>query len=452
MRLRINSASSGSVFESLIKVELAGPKQITLRTDKRSTTIPRPAANKKKRLWACLVCLGLLTGCAKRPQATVTSGMEDPESSWIRVLLFGNLNECTVYSYGGLMVEDRAMGATAWFPESDQDLTIALHEGRFRIGDHLFNGDLLIRTQTPFVFSINGSVFRGHIRLLRDEEGTSFSAINQVPLESYLCGVIPSEMQSYWEPEALKVQAIAARTYCLYIKNRFGQNRPWDLKRTQAHQVYRGLAAETTTTNEAVFQTEGLVLICPDADGKQTLFPAYYSSSCGGHTENSRFVFGDQVPALEGVSCPYCRKTTRSEYYYWSGLFYSKEEINRRLMERYPSLAALETIDRIEPAQQSEGERITLIRLIGKNGNIGFLRGEDFRLALDPSGRKIKSAIFSLRTSSKGYEFVNGRGFGHGVGLCQSGAQGMARLGKTCEEILEYYYPGSRLVRITKTP
>jgi stage II sporulation protein D len=121
-------------------------------------------------------------------------------------------------------------------------------------------------------------------------------------------------------------------------------------------------------------------------------------------------------------------------------------------MERYPSLATLETIDRIEPARQSEGERITLIRLIGKNGNIGFLRGEDFRLALDPSGRKIKSAIFSLRTSPKGYEFVNGRGFGHGVGLCQSGAQGMARLGKTCEEILEYYYPGSRLVRITKTP
>ena len=76
----------------------------------------------------------------------MTSGIEDPESSWIRVLLFGNLNECTVYSYGGLMVEDRAMGATACF-RVGPDLTIALHEGRFQIGDHLFNGDLLIRTK-----------------------------------------------------------------------------------------------------------------------------------------------------------------------------------------------------------------------------------------------------------------------------------------------------------------
>jgi stage II sporulation protein D len=415
-------------------------------------TIRRPAAERNRRLWACVICMVLLAGCAKRPQATVTSGMEDPESSWIRVLLFGNLNECTVYGYGGLTVEDHAMGATARFPESDQDLSIVLREGRLQIGDHLFNGDVLIRTQTPFVFSINGMAFRGHVRLLRNEDGTAFSAINHVPLESYLCGVIPSEMQSYWEPEALKAQAIASRTYCLYIKNRFGGGRLWDLKRTQAHQVYRGLSAETTTTNEAVFQTEGQVLVCRDGEGKQTLFPAYYSSSCGGHTENSRFVFGDEVGALEGAACPYCRKTTRSDFYYWSGLFYSRDEVTRRLMERYPSLATLESIERIETARQSEYGRITLIRLIGKNGNIGFLRGEDFRLALDPSGRKIKSAIFTLRTSPKGYEFVNGRGFGHGVGLCQSGAQGMARLGKTCEEIVGHYYPGSRLVRISETP
>ena len=136
-------------------------------------------------------------------------------------------------------------------------------------------------------------------------------------------------------------------------------------------------------------------MICPDADGKQTLFPAYYSSSCGGHTENSRFVFGDQVPALEGVSCPYCRETTRSEYYYWSGLFYSKEEINRRLMERYPSLATLETIDRIEPARQSEGERITLIRLIGKNGNIGFSEEKISAWRWIPADERSKARFFA---------------------------------------------------------
>lgn len=412
----------------------------------------RPAAGTRIWLWACVICIGLTGGCAKRPQVPVTCGMEQPESSWIRVLLFGNLKECTLSGYGGLVVEDPAMGATAWFSEPDQTLPIVFNQGRLQIGDHLFNGDVLIRTQTPFVFTVNGIPFRGHLRLLRNEEGTAFSAINHIPLESYLCGVISSEMQSYWEPEALKAQAIASRTYCLYIKNRFGGGRDWDLRRTQAHQVYRGLSAETATTNEAVFQTTGFVLVCPDASGKQALFPAYYSSACGGHTENSRFVFGDEVSVLEGVDCPYCRKTTRSDFYYWSGVFYPREEAARRLTERYPSLLSLERIDTIEPARQSDSGRITSIRLIGKNGSTAYLRGEDFRLALDPSGRKIKSAIFTLRQSQKGFEFVDGRGFGHGVGLCQSGAQALARSGKTCREIVQYYYPGSRLVRISENP
>lgn len=374
--------------------------------------------------------------------------MQQPEACWIRVLLFGNLNECVISGYGNLVIEDREMGVTARFNRPNQALTVRMDAGKLRIGEHLFDGDMMIQTETPFVFTVNELPFRGHLRLSRNDDGMTFSAINHVPVESYLCGVIAAEMQSYWEPEALKAQAVASRTYCLFIKHRFGRGRDWDVRRSQAHQVYRGMAAETAPTNEAVFQTAGIVLVCPDKSGKRTIFPAYYSSACGGHTENSRFIFGDSFSVLRGVECPYCRKTTRSDYFYWTGPLFSREEITRRLLGRYPSLARLESIEQIEAAQQSEIGRIVSVRLTGTNGRTAFLRGEDFRLALDPSGRKLKSAIFTIHRTDRGFEFVEGRGFGHGAGLCQSGAQALARSGSSFSEILQYYYPGSQLVRL----
>lgn len=378
--------------------------------------------------------------------------MDQPESLWIRVLLFGNLNSCTVGGPGGLIVEDKTLGATARFNRPGQTLPVQIREGKLQVGAHGFGGEVWIRTEPPFVFTINDQPFRGHLRLVQNEDGSTFSAINHLPIESYLCGVISAEMQSYWEPEALKAQAIASRTYCLYIKHRFGRRRWWDVKRSQAHQVYKGLSAETATTNQAVFQTTGIVLVCPDENGKQTIFPAYYSSACGGHTANSHAIFGDSVAALQGVACPYCRKTTRSEWFYWTGPVYSIEEMNRRLTQRYPSLARLGSIEQVDAAHRTEDGRVLSIRLTGQNGNTAFLRGEDFRLTLDPSGRKLKSAIFSIRRTSQGFEFVDGRGFGHGVGLCQSGAQALARLGKSFAEILQYYYPGSSLVQIMEQP
>ena len=88
------------------------------------------------------------------------------------------------------------------------------------------------------------------------------------------------------------------------------------------------------------------------------------------------------------------------------------------------------------------------MQLIGKNGATDTVRGEDFRLCLDPTGRKIKSAIFTVEKKGDTVLFQNGLGFGHGVGLCQCGAQGMARKGQTYQNILSYYFPESELVTI----
>ncbi|MDD5010986.1 MAG: SpoIID/LytB domain-containing protein, partial [Phycisphaerae bacterium] len=261
-------------------------------------------------------------------------------------------------------------------------------------------------------------------------------------------GVVAAEMPSYWDAEALKAQTIAARTYCLYIKSKFGKNRSWDVRATQANQVYKGVLAETVRTTNAVNGTAGMVLCCEQETGCE-LFGAYYSSVCGGHTENSENVFGDKVAPLKGVECPYCSEITKPSLFYWPTAKFDKKTVTKNINERYPSLKELGTINKIEAVKVSEYDgnltRITNVKLTGSTGKTGFLRGEDLRLAIDSSGTKIQSACCTIVSLEKEFLFVAGKGFGHGVGLCQYGAREMARQGKTAEQILSFYYPGSKI-------
>lgn len=328
------------------------------------------------------------------------------------------------------------------------ELAVSLDAGRLRIGPLEFEGPVQIRPLDPEPFGIEDLHFRGRLELIPDPNSQTFSAVNRVLLEEYLFGVIGAEMQSYWEPEALRAQAVASRTYCLFIKHRFGGGRDYDVRRSQAHQVYRGIAAETDPTRQAVQETVGQVLLCPDPDGQDYLFPAYYSSCCGGGTDDSRQIFGDSYPALRGTECPHCRKSTRAEFFFWQPVSFTKEELTERIVGRYPDLRKLERIETVEAVRVSESGRVTSLRLTGSNGETAWLRGEDFRLAADPTGRKLRSAVFRVHNSETSFEFIEGRGFGHGVGMCQSGAQALAREGKTYQEILAFYYPSSRLVRL----
>jgi stage II sporulation protein D len=260
--------------------------------------------------------------------------------------------------------------------------------------------------------------------------------------------VIGAEMPSYWEPSALEAQAIAARTYSLYIKKRFGDGRRWDVTRTAANQVYKGVSVESKQVKEAVMKTVSKVLTCEDGDGNGGIFPAYYSSTCAGHTENSRNIFGDDYHCLKGVKCKYCGKTAQRKFLKWDGVYIEKSKVNAALFLRYPQLKELEKIIEIEVTKKSDNNgvvRIVWVKLIGSNGKSDIIRGEDLRLCVDPSGFKIKSTAFELVDAGDKWGFINGKGLGHGVGMCQSGAQGMARKGKDAREILEYYYPTAKI-------
>lgn len=373
--------------------------------------------------------------------------MDSPEQTWIRVLLFGNLRRCTVTSENGFTVEDKQNGVVAEF-QTDKPVGVFLLGRRILIGEHIFGHEVTIKPHQPYVFAIDQEGFRGNLQLRLNHDGSALEAINHVPLESYLLGVVGAEMHSYWEPEALKAQAVAARTYCLYIKNRFGQHRSWDVSRTQSSQVYDGLKAETASVKKAVEGTAGKVLVCRQSDGQELIFPTYYSSSCGGHTENAREVFGEGLAPLCGVKCSYCVDIAKHSNFYWKPIAFTTAQITEKLLARYASLEKLETIVDLKVLRTGYLDRNTRIQLIGKNGKTDWLRGEDFRLAMDSTGRKLKSSLFTITKNGETFEFSNGRGFGHGVGLCQCGAQGMARKGADYRTILRYYYPGSKQVTI----
>lgn len=404
-----------------------------------------------------LVLMGALNGCEQREIVRSTPQMGVETQFWVRVLLLSDATECTIKAPAVVRVGKPALGpeissVQAVLP-ADVPAQARLDGGQFTLGHIPLAGSRLVfSADEPYIFSLNDRDYRGRLELIANSDGRTFSAINLVPLEPYLAGVVGAEMPSYWEPEALKAQTIAARTYCLFIKKRFGVNRAWDVRSTQASQVYRGISAESAPVWNAVNATRGMVL----TSGRRAtldsgLFPTYYSAICGGHTEDSTRVFGDSFPPLSGVACPYCEQVARLGQFFWPMVQYDRETVTRRLTERYPGLEALgQIIDIVVEDKSDHGDyaRMTRVRLVGSTGKTDTLRGEDLRLTLDPTGRQFQSTICQIVPWGNGWAFLSGRGWGHGVGMCQNGAEGLARLGRNAREILAYYYPGAQIVNI----
>ncbi len=405
-----------------------------------------------------LLLLIILSGCKGRQLVRTTPQMDIEPQFWIRVLLLDDVTDCKLKISSTFNID------TTDIPKADGEqfgpvhtaVKVSISEGRITIGSQDFAGnEVTVSPNEPYIFKLNGDDYRGQLKLITNSDGNSFDAVNLVPLEPYLAGVVGAEMPKYWEPEALKAQAIASRTYCLYIKKRFGGNRSWDVRKSQANQVYLGIIAESAQIWDSVNKTYGQVLVCKDSFGSEDIFPAYYSSVCGGYTEDSKSVFGDSFDTLTSVACPYCKDVAKPGFYFWPTAQFDKAYVTERLQTRYPKLKLLGKISNIEAEKQSDYQgayekysRLTMVKILGSNGKSDFLRGEDFRLSIDPSGRNIRSAIFQIVNYNNKWAFLSGRGFGHGVGMCQCGAQGMARAGKTSDEILGFYYRGSKTVTV----
>jgi len=277
-------------------------------------------------------------------------------------------------------------------------------------------------------------------------------------MEEYLRGVVPWEIG--WLPEekieALKAQAVAARTYAL-SRVSLGTEM-WDLVSTESDQVYRGLERVDPVVDRAIRETAGLVLVY-----RGELVRTYYSSTCGGRTAPLTDVWfhREGAPYLRGVadgpggstdpSRSYCRA---SPHFRWTEVWEGEAEISAILR----SLAAEQGV----AVERLGGLRDVRVEERGRSGRVRstlfVTEGAEIRIPGDrvrwvlrrPDGGGImRSTWFTLDVKRDrgvvGRIEASGRGHGHGIGLCQWGAMGMAADGKRYDEILQHYYPGARL-------
>lgn len=273
------------------------------------------------------------------------------------------------------------------------------------------------------LFTLGKNSYRGSLVVGRSGAQT-LSATNVLPLEQYLCGVVGAEMPPHWPAEALKAQAVAARTYVLHE----AQSRT--LRTTDL--AYTGAGGESAAARRAVRATRGVVVTYEGA-----LFPAYFHSTCGGATVDvEKFFTEPSIPPLEGVGCGWC---TRSPAFRWKATLDAE-----KLAEALGPLG-IKQVTSIEPLGAGPDGYARKVLVNGKRE----IPAVSFRHAVGV--RVLKSVAFTVRRHGGKFVFL-GRGWGHGVGLCQWGAHGLAVAGGNWQEILHYYYPGAQIGRLAAEP
>ncbi len=278
-----------------------------------------------------------------------------------------------------------------------------------------------------------------------DEKG-GFSVVNELDVESYVACVVAVEAWPDFHEEAFRGQAIIARTYVLdQLKRK--PDAAYHVVSTEASQVYRGIRRNRagTVAAKATDYTRGIVLTFFEGKSRR-IFPTYYHSACGGLTQSSAIYGpGDDLPPLRGgVSCDYC-KIAPNGAYRWETVRFSRGEVFEKLCRRYSQLRSMGGMAGLEPIERSAGGRIVRVRLDGTNGESYEMLAEHLRLAL--GSRKVRSTYCEISIEGDEVVFSEGKGFGHGLGLCQWGMEGQAREGKSASEILSYYYPGTSFSR-----
>lgn len=269
--------------------------------------------------------------------------------------------------------------------------------------------------------------------------------IARLDIDSYLAGVLPNEMPLSWPIEALKAQAVAARSFVLRTAYE-RRNKHFDVDSTIMDQVYKFLHDIKQTpelkdrVNKIVKETKGEILL----DDKNRVLKAFYSADCGCQTEDPKFVWG-KVESFESVKDPSCsqRKTTQ-----WN-LTINKREVRSKLLAalELPENSNLRTIQIGGRTPSGRvAEVVAALDIDGQTHNFA-MNAQEFRKII--GFEKIRSSDFSLKWLGRQMK-IEGSGLGHGVGLCQTGAKGLATEGMSYRDILKLYYPKAKL--LTRKP
>lgn len=321
---------------------------------------------------------------------------------------------------------------------------------------------LLLSPASPDApIAYNGKSYPGSLVIVPvlDARGAAtgkLDVVNHVGMESYLPGVVERELYGSWEPTTFRAAAIAARSYAVF-ESSLNAHRHYDLESSTASQAYNGQATNPKALS-AVAQTRGMLL---EYQGR--IVPAFYSSACGGSGQDAvaAFTWLPGLPDIEPLRGrdhgAWCQK---SDKFRWGPITRGKAELDQRIKhwgakENHP-IKALRGIRDIRVTKVNAVGRPTAFAVTDLAGMTYTLGPEQFRFACNtevpgigavPKGQSLNSSHIRVSVGATTVTFHGGQGYGHGVGLCQFGAQGLAKTGYNEYSILAYYYPGSRVVR-----
>jgi stage II sporulation protein D len=291
------------------------------------------------------------------------------------------------------------------------------------LGETKMTGVLLDPGNNPI--NVDGKNYRGRIKIMVNSR-RGLDVINVADMETYLKGVVPREMNGKWDMEALKAQAVVARTYALYQIEK-NSREAFDVCSTTNSQVYGGMDAELQNTSRAVDLTKGIVLL----NGNRPAL-VYYHANSAGRTEDAIDVWSSDIPYLRGRDDQFSLKMTDLK---WSCTL-SLEAIRSVLGRQNIKVGRISDIEITDLTGSGRVKNIVIRQEGGRELNMG---GNQFRTMVDPA--MIKSALFVIRKNGKTVRF-EGKGAGHGVGMSQWGALVMAREGFGYQDILKFYFPG----------
>jgi stage II sporulation protein D len=386
MTVQSGSADSGSLLRVLSAQPLT---QLTLRSILRQG---------KKAWWMPLMLWAVMLAPAQAEQLS------------LRVAIEQDQNQIKIGSSTDATLTDGAGQALAPIPAMNAVMTEA-KEGHIAVNQLQTNQACVKPSGDGYVF-IGDRWYRGTTCVVPTSGG--LTAVNYVDLENYLYSVVGSEMPTDWSLEALKSQAVAARSYVLYQRNN-GANAVFDVGNTTAWQVYGGLEKESASTRAAVDSTRGQVLTY-----QGQIIDAVFHSCAGGRTENVEDVWSNPLPYLRSVESP----DADAPNCHWEKTV-SMDELKQHYND----------IGNIEAMLVIDGDDLR---------DVLGLRSAPFQII--PQLAQVASAG-NVASEPTAFEFT-GQGYGHGIGMSQWGAYRLAQNNWNYAQILLHYYTGAALAKI----
>lgn len=406
------------------------------------------------RIIVCTAAACLLMAC---------SAMADSPGPAVRIGLSEGQSSASVKGSQGLVVLKN--GAQWKSYSANVPVKVVFQNGYLYVDGKRSDGNVQFRPAgSNALVYVDNNAYRGHISIIKSPRRWGMTIINEVPMEYYLYGVVGKEASPSWTVEALKAQAVAARTYAIMHKGYFGKN-GFDMTDDTSSQTYGGVMAEYPSVRQAVDATRGEILTY---NGKP--IDALFSTTGGGYTENSENVWGDFRPYLRGVY----DESDKMPGYRWQATT-TPADLSYKLSAAGKGVGTVQSIilsplqkRPITAADRGISGRVKSMVIQGNRGRV-VVTGNAFQQIFG-----LKSTLFdiyqegplpqdidlykpkrgnTLSISSGKPLYIVGYGWGHGLGMSQWGAQQMAQedRGKTRDfyrKILSHYYSNTKLEKL----